>query len=166
MEQSQAWVCYLHSLYVILSTLMNESLLRSFLFTRIENVRENPVRHECFQEMNQKVQYQLSTGSVFWNKVYIWQLPISFFQVYVQWFNTWICKKESYIDLSILLDIIHIFTVYISLYQSLVSVGIQILKHSVVLIFLKSKETNWSWIRHYTYISMYIYAYIHKYVCI
>lgn len=135
MEQSQAWVCYLHSLYVILSTLMNESLLRSFLFTRIENVRENPVRHECFQEMNQKVQYQLSTGWAFGNKVYIWQFPISFFQVCVQWFKTWICKKESYIDLSILLDIIHIFTVYISLYQSLVSVGIQILKHSVILIF-------------------------------
>lgn len=59
------------------------------------------------------------------------------FQVYMQWFKTWICKKESYIYLSILLDKIHIFTVYISLYQSLVSDRIQVLKHLVVLFFKK-----------------------------
>lgn len=73
-------------------------------------------------------------------------LPVSFqsllSQVYMQWFKTWICKKKSYIDLSILLDKIHIFTVYILLYQSLVPVGIHVLKHSVILIFFlkKAKE--------------------------
>lgn len=53
-------------------------------------------------------------------------------QVYVQWFKTWLCKKESYIHLNRLLNKIHVFAVYVSLYQSWIFV-IKVLKHAVVL---------------------------------
>lgn len=129
-----------------------------FSLFRIENVRENSVRHECFKKWTRKCNTNCQQAGPSGTKFTYVSFQSLLFQVYMQWFKTWICKKESYIDLSILLDKINIFTVYILLYQSLVPVGIQVLKHSVILFFFKkSKGTNWSWIRPYIYIYSQIY---------